>query len=208
LALRELRAASAEAVTGPDRDLFLFLRDRLAPMMARGVAPGIESNPWLCRFESDSGAFEPGRVAENEARRVPASDLEAMKRLVRLLPTHGVYWALLGELLNASGDPLGALECFQRAENLQYTERLLREHRRILKEYQRDLERRTSEQLDQAVAAPVSSPTASPAAAPGGWSNLTSQPGVLAVLLIGGLCIALLLLLQIREWSRAMRRKP
>ena len=41
---------------------------------------------------------------------------------------------------------------------------------------------------------------------PAGWQDLSKSPKMLVVLIIGGAFIAFVLVLQIREWGRTLRR--
>ena len=206
LALRELLGLRGIDDDDESAPLAALLR-RLLQMQQRGIVPGTEVNPWGVRFVDESGDYVPGAIAAAEAAKITPSLAEAaetMKQLIEIVPKQGNLWALIGELFNASGEPLVALVCFRRAEELRYTNRTLRDHRRALEAYKKEQERSLDEALDQAM---VGGRTDSrpDAATPAGWDNLTARPAVLAVVLAFAAFIVLVAALQIREWTKGRR---
>lgn len=208
LALRELRAITA---TIPDNlKGIVGLQRSLLSMQLAGMAPGLGSNPWRAHLVGQNGEFEPGSAAKAELEKIPPGTTAALMELLDLLPRDGNLWAMLGEILNAQGDPRGALECFRRAELLMVTSRDLRQRRRQLEDYRRVEEQKSQAALDEAFGATNPGTPAPPAAnavepegrEEGGWVNLGSRPRVLVVMVVGGILVGGLVLLQLREWIR------
>lgn len=212
LTQREL-AAARESVAPEDKALLDLVAGLLA-IRLRGGEPGIADNPWNVTFAmegTEAGAYQPGRIASAELEKIPPDAVASMVRLVGLVPKQGSLWALLGELLNAQGDPAAARQCLERARILLYTPRVLREHLRILEARQREAERGAQEALGAATAPPLPPGGADgaikSASAPSGWSTLASRPRVFVVVVLGGILIVSLVLLQFREWMRAPRKR-
>lgn len=214
LAQREL--ASARESVAPEDKALLDLVAGLLAIRLRGGEPGIADNPWNVAFAGEgveTGAYQPGRIPPAELEKIPPDAVASMVRLVALVPKQGSLWALLGELLNAQGDPAAARQCLERARILLYTPRALREHLRILEAHQREAERGVQEALGAATV-PPSPPSPGgaegalkSASAPSGWSTLASRPRVFVVVVLGGILIVSLVLLQFREWMRAPRKR-
>jgi tetratricopeptide (TPR) repeat protein len=206
LALRQLRVMDRN-LQPVDRAVARLLL-RLIELTTRSSSPGIEVNPWGVRFEDEDGSYSPGRIAPAELAKIPIEDVEATIELVTLLPRHGNLWALLGELLNAHGDPESALECFRRAEILQYAPKLLGEHRRKLQAHAAETRRASIAALDKSLAGPSGVTTSdSPMPSAGsGWKNLPSNPRMVVVLVLGGMIVVFLGVLQVRQWWGRIRR--
>jgi tetratricopeptide (TPR) repeat protein len=132
------------------------------------------------RFVGDSGSYEAGKIAGFEKQKLPADALAIVQQLMLWFPQDTrLYW-LLAEVLNASGEPENALVVMdQCVGSRSYESQELRDHRRVLQEYQS--ERKTT----------------------------TVQPSILpplsALLKVGipaGLVILMLVWLQVREIRR------
>ena len=199
------------------------LQLQLLEMQRRdGKQPGLDANPWNVSFTDATGRYVAGRIAEAQACRIPEGTAEAMMQLVALVPKQGNLWALLGELLNADGNPTAALECLRRAsEVLLYTPDsmgLLMRRRAVLERYQRQARRAADEAMEQAVAAktvpgktqPIALDDPSDAsgdlAVNAGWLNLAARPRILVVILLGLGFAFWIVILQLREWCRGGRR--
>ena len=60
------------------------------------------------KFVGESGEFEPGKISKAEKAKLPRNAIEIVEQLLVWLPNDlRLYW-LLGELLNAQGDPKAA----------------------------------------------------------------------------------------------------
>jgi tetratricopeptide (TPR) repeat protein len=147
------------------------------------------------RFVSESGKYEPGRIAAAERKKLPGNAVAVVQQLLIWLPDDTrLYW-LLGELLNAQGDVTDAAtvldDCmFMPRGNFSD----LVEHRRLLKEAR------------PAEAAMDFLPQPAPAAAPTtGWAPRTGQ--LVLVGTLAGLVVLLLGYLQVRELRRRRRQK-
>ncbi|MGL4465254.1 MAG: hypothetical protein ACRC1K_24120, partial [Planctomycetia bacterium] len=163
-------------------------------------------NPWGVRFVGDDGRFTPGTISAAEKSKIPPEAARRLADLVELMPQNGKWWALLGDLWNAEGATAAALECFRRAEILQYTSAELRDKRRRLEQAERDQRRAAEERLNAQLSKTESGspPKPDPDA---GWSNLTKRPLVAFFILLGAGLVAAIAVLQIREWLRRPRRR-
>lgn len=176
----------------------LRLREQLLEMKLRGQKPGTDANPWKVEWGDPSPDYVPGRLAAAEAAKLPPDALATLSELLLLSPRDGSLWGLLAELLNASGDTAGALEAMKRAEITGYTPRALLAHRRRLEQYQREQASAAEARLTAAAAARTPA-NEEPADSP-------DRRGIRVVLAIGGVLVAAIALLQIREWLRPFRR--
>lgn len=203
LALRELRGMRGDV--DPQSQGIVQLLNAFLQMQSTGIVPGVEANPWNVNFAVTP--YEPGSLPAAEKSKLPEGIVEPMSRLIALLPTQGNLWGLYGELLNATGDPAGALNAFRLAKILQYYPRPLREHSRILEEHQQELARRMESQLAQAEPTPPEASDQASAESDQGVIQLASRSQVVIVVIIGGLLVLILFVLQIREWRKAARNK-
>ncbi|QDU62950.1 hypothetical protein Pan216_38240 [Planctomycetes bacterium Pan216] len=208
LALRELRSVRS-TLTDEQRRL-AGLYELLLAMETQGVAPGPDANPWGARFADADGNYVAASISAEQLAKVPPDVLPLMITLVSRLPTRGDYWALLGELFNAAGDPETALQCFHRAERtLLYSTPTLRAHRRILEDHAQEVAQATQRALDEAIAAKSKSASKSDSAmteeVDGGATvePSASRTGVIVILTLGGLLVVVVGALQVREWVRS-----
>jgi tetratricopeptide (TPR) repeat protein len=202
LAHRELRGLSGKIPA--DLEPLCELQRALIELYLRGTPPGTESNPWNVRFVDEAGGYTAGKIDPAQAKRLPASALSASFELLALLPRQGNLWYLAGEVANATGNPQAALECFRRAEILQYAPKLVRDRRRVLEENQRQV-RQASEAALSGIPQPAGN-AATDVEPPAGWTNLAENPKMLVILGVGGVFVLWVLVLQIREWRRPRRR--
>lgn len=202
LAIRELRPLLDDPPNRPMARLQIHLLE----MAARGSPAGIDVNPWHVTFEDENRGFVAGRIAEVQKSKVNKEDVETLMQIVQLLPRLGNLWALLGQCLNAFGEPIAALECFRRAELLLYTPARLRECKRVLETHRSQVQQMANSAF-QSAPTEKTSPSAGKQAPPDseGWANLPANPKMLTVLAIGGVTLLLLAYLQIRDWLRRVR---
>jgi tetratricopeptide (TPR) repeat protein len=85
------------------------------------------------RFVGESGQYEAGKLAAEEAKKLPPEAIAVVQQLLIWLPDDTrLYW-LLGELYNAKGDLLAADRIFEDCVwNRRLDAALLREHRQIV----------------------------------------------------------------------------
>jgi tetratricopeptide (TPR) repeat protein len=197
LALRELPTAQ-ELATDQEKPMVELIGQLLRQQM-RGGPVGIENNPWGANFIGPDGVYVAGGIAPAEAAKIPPGTTDAMLRLVNMVPKQGNLWALLGELVNASGDPTAALRCLDRARILLYTPPLLREHLRVLEDYQRQADEAARKAMDQALPAETAAPAV-------GWSNLSTRREIFIILVVGGALAVAIAILQLREWTKPSRK--
>lgn len=197
LALRELERIPAQAMVRQSA-LVQVARD-IFRAQSRGDLVGTTSNPWGIRFELAESEYKAGAIPEGEQTKVTPVMIEGLSQLISLMPRQGNLWALLGELVNATGQPLVALECLRRAEeSLEYRPAELRAHRRVLQAHAREV----AATADRAINANL--PPAAPNVAQEP-PNLLSESRTRVVLIMGGIVVVVLVVLQVKEW---LRRPP
>lgn len=150
------------------------------------------------KFVGESGKFEPGRIARAEQAKLPKRAIDIVQQLlVWLSDDIRLYW-LLGELLNAQGDIVGARSIF---------EELVREHKVRAQDVR---EHRTA-----LLAAEVPDPTDRIAEPLPDSDDQKQDQGMLPntrTLLVGfggGLVVGIFLMWQLREMRRRRsQRRP
>ena len=167
------------------------LRGRLS-----GQPVGVERNPWDVVFET-GGGYVAGGIDPIQGDKVGPWDVAALEELLRLRPTAGNLWALLG-LFYAAGDRLEVAEqAMRRAQSLQYTPLALLERHAAV---ERELAARRLA-ADQALAAATTPEAATPAEPPAPPAALT-RTRVWIVLAFGAALVLTLVGLQVRQWLR------
>lgn len=204
LARRQLTFARASAA--PEDQPLVGLMSQVVQLAELGRPVGVDVNPWGVRFVDESGRFSPGAIAPEQAGQIPSDAVPQLARLLEIVPRQGNLWALLGELLNAAGEPRAALEAMQRAEILLYTPRTLLEHRRALEEHQRAAAKALEERLSGGPAA--NPPSGAVETSPGEELSVgVSRPAIYAILAVGSSLILVISALQVREWMKAIARR-
>jgi tetratricopeptide (TPR) repeat protein len=191
----------ADVQGGYRRDLVAILTDLATFSVGSTKPPNAQTNPWNIAFVSETGEYAVGKIASNEAQKIPDYAPRGLVQLLDLLPTQGPLWGMLAEFLNAQGNVAAARTAFERARSLGHTPRLLIDHARILKDHE-DARRRKA---DEALGSPV--PSADPSPPAGGWEAIGSRPRVLWVIIIGGILSSLVMVLQIRQWLGRFRQR-
>lgn len=211
----ELFGRELERLRTPPKgyEAFVARMNEIALANRRKAVVTPENNPWKVKFQSETGEFTPGSLAEAEAKKIPENAVEGLMSVLEFAPRQGNLWALLGELLNARGEIQAALDCFRLAEDvLEYRSPMVRAHRRQLADFQKRKAAESESALDQAMTATGASSSKGDAVTlddfekEGGWATITSRPRVLIVLLGAGAGAAGLLFLQIRQWLSRSKR--
>ncbi len=156
------------------------------------------------RLVGASGEYEPGTLATEEQKKLPADAIAIVQQLVLWMPDDTrLYW-LLGELYNASGNLDAALRIFNECvDSRRYQNPTLSMHRRIVKQAWEEQPREiTTPELLGSGGNPAKTTDQSNTL---GW--LPDWETVLFVGGIGGGVFLLLVWLQIRELRRRWRRR-
>jgi tetratricopeptide (TPR) repeat protein len=110
-----------------------LLQLRMNERLRLGMAPLDELFP--VRFIGPSGKWEPGKLAEDEQKKLPADALKIVQQLLVWFPEDGRLHWLLGEIANARGDIAGAYKAMDQAVYLfRLSTPELKERRQLLKE--------------------------------------------------------------------------
>lgn len=207
----------ASQVLAHERPLLELVRQLLRFRLA-GREANIEDNPWAVAWIGPDGKYAPATLAPDEQAKLPSNILSTWASLVTWLPRHGGYWALLGELFNARGDIVSALDCLERAKTLQYYPKVLREHYRLLEQHKRQQEALVKQRLDALLAGSIPPTANAEDSANRGSENSNSATGTAATALqgtstqvffamaIGIFLLGTLLALQWRVWFPPKRK--
>ncbi len=134
--LRQAAAALEEAVKLAPGKLVPFEEAHLKLVRSRlrGQAGALD-DLFGVRFQNDKGAYEAGKLAEAEKKKLPAKSVAIAQQLALWLPADGPLLWQLGELANAHGDfKNGAAMLEGCVVQFGMSDPVLRKHRQILRD--------------------------------------------------------------------------
>jgi tetratricopeptide (TPR) repeat protein len=151
------------------------------------------------KYRAEDGAYQPGKLAEAERKKLPPNALAIVQQLVLWFPDDTrLYWQL-GELYNAQGDIAAASTILEECVwTRRSTASTLQEHRKLT---QAAVPKQTGPVLEEDPTATKPTP---PPNEPAAWMPERRQ-----FILVGGLAgliIVVLLFLQIREIRQRRRQ--
>jgi hypothetical protein len=141
------------------------------------------------RYQDETGGYRPGSIAPDETAKLPPDALAVMQQLVFWNPHDArLYWQL-GEVYNARGEGKIALELMDECVNTprSYSNRILMEHRAILRAQEEEKARIETDRRDA------------------DKRSANNRLGLRIGVVVG--VILFLLFLQIRQWRQRLRKR-